>query len=159
MCVLGFLRLLNGYVCIYSLAGKVHKVEDFEILVNEDGFEVLEWVEAKYRSVPKHSIKSCKFDFVGKHASYGLGNVNTDKKALYLPSTEYQKEYWYSTYQVLTVVHEPYNQHLSQVHYFTEKANITRQPHTLKRSRVTNNHNQEITKSVSFAETTETVRA
>lgn len=159
MCVLGYLHLSAGYVCIYSLAKKVLKVSDFEVLVNRDGFELLEWADSEKGLVPKNGIKSCEFNYIGRHKRYGLGNVSTKKKAFYLPWIQDKTEYWYSTYQVLTVVDESYNQELSQVHYLTEKANITRhKPHTMKTSRVTNNHNKEIKQTVSFTERTETVR-
>lgn len=119
MCVLGYFHLSAGYVCIYSLAKKVLKVSDFEVLVNEDGFELLEWADFEKGLVPKHGIRSCKNNYVGRHKTYGLGNVSTEKKVFYLPWIQDETEYWYSTYQVLTVVDESYNQHLSQVHYLT----------------------------------------
>ncbi|XP_062395147.1 natterin-3-like [Sardina pilchardus] len=153
----GYLQLSDGYFCIYALGGHVYTTVDFELLVNTDDFELLEWIPGEYGSVPAYSIKSSTSNFVGRN-KYGLGNVNTDKKAFYLPWIADKKEYQYSSYEVLTVVHEPYNQHLSQVFYFSEKANITRHhPHTLKKSRVTNNHNQQVTKTVRLAESTETV--
>ncbi|KAL2084122.1 hypothetical protein ACEWY4_019640 [Coilia grayii] len=159
LCLLGFFDPLEGYVCIYSLAKQVRTAKDFQVLVNKGNFELLEWIANSYGKVPKYSINSCTSNFVGKNR-YGLGNVDTVAKAFYLPWISDKTEYWYSYYEVLTVVHEPYDQHLSEVSYFSEKVNITKHPpHTLKRSRVTNNHDKEVTQSVSLKETTETTSA
>lgn len=156
-CTLGSL-VPGTHFCTYSLSKRIYTTKNFELLVNKDNFELLEWTKGHNGGVPTYGIKSCGSYYVGRHVRYGMGSVHPESKVIYIPIDG--KEQWYYSYEVLTVVREPYNQHLSKVSYFLERANITRhQPHTLKRSKVTNNHDKAVKKTVSLSETTETVSA
>ncbi|XP_029617775.1 natterin-3-like [Salmo trutta] len=70
----------------------------FEVLVNMDNFEFVEWIEEEYDAVPHHTVKTCPGVeiYVGKN-KYGLGKVVNQHKAFFLPLEG--DDYWYKSYQ------------------------------------------------------------
>lgn len=84
-CDAGFYTPSKGQYCYYSLKTKEEKGFPFEILVNKDNFEILEWNADLYGSVPKNSVWTCsgKQIYVGKN-KYGLGKVSTKDKVFLL---------------------------------------------------------------------------
>ncbi|XP_042187031.1 natterin-3-like [Oncorhynchus tshawytscha] len=70
----------------------------FEVLVNMDNFEFVEWIEEEYGAVPHHTVKTCPDVeiYVGKN-KYSLGKVVTQHKAFFLPLEG--DDYWYKSYQ------------------------------------------------------------
>ncbi|XP_042337808.1 natterin-4-like, partial [Plectropomus leopardus] len=72
----GFYNPDKGPYCLYPDGKKEHRGSPFEILVNRDNFEFLEWKEDSYGSVPQNSVRiSPGIDvYVGKN-KYGLGKV------------------------------------------------------------------------------------
>ncbi|XP_035514196.1 natterin-3-like [Morone saxatilis] len=126
-CEAGFYNPKHGPYCHYPYGDKEVKGEPFDILVNKDNFEILEWKDGSYGSVPVHSLRTC-FDrdvYVGKN-KYGLGKVHVKHKAFFLPWKG--SEYFYKSYQVLTCNQDVYSEHISNVHYNINSAKIIQYP-------------------------------
>ncbi|XP_034548364.1 natterin-3-like isoform X2 [Notolabrus celidotus] len=113
--------------CYYPNQKKEHAGFPFDILVNRDNFEILEWKGGSYGSVPKNSVRTCPDEdiYVGKN-EYGLGKVVTEDKVFYLPWKGY--EYRYSKYQVLTVSEDIISQEIYDVRYNIDKSEILDYP-------------------------------
>ena len=77
-CEAGFYSPSLGPYCHYPYADRGYRAADFQVLVNKDNFEFLEWKEDSYGSVPQDSVRTCsgKNVFVGKN-KFGLGKVVT----------------------------------------------------------------------------------
>lgn len=58
-CDAGFYTPSKGRYCSFSSNKKTIKGYQFEILVNKDDFEILEWKADSYGSVPKNSVWTC----------------------------------------------------------------------------------------------------
>ncbi|XP_067433228.1 natterin-3-like [Thunnus thynnus] len=127
MCNAGFYNPSMGPYCHYPSAKKAYFGSPFEILVNKDNFEILQWKDDSHGSVPQNSVRTCPGEdtYVGKN-KYGLGKVVTQDKAFYLPWKE--KEYSYSHYQVLTFDQNVNSQHIYDVRYNTDESNILKYP-------------------------------
>ncbi|KAK9522041.1 hypothetical protein VZT92_018534 [Zoarces viviparus] len=123
----GFYNHAMGPYCCYPRGGKGYRASPFEILVNKDNFEFLEWKEGSYGKVPENSVKTAsnKEIYVGKN-KYGLGKVDVSNKAFFLPWKQY--EYWYKTYEVLTFNKETFSQNISDVKYKTDGVEIVKRP-------------------------------
>ncbi|GLD75238.1 natterin-3-like isoform X1 [Lates japonicus] len=93
-CEAGFYNPTMGPKCHYPYLEKEYLGSPFEILVNKDNFEFMEWKEGSYGSVPQNSVQTCshKDKYVGKN-KYGLGKVQVMHEAFFLPWEG--KEYWY----------------------------------------------------------------
>ncbi|XP_030218725.1 natterin-3 [Gadus morhua] len=155
-CEAGFYRPSLGPYCHYPYADRGYRAADFQVLVNKDNFEFLEWKEDSYGSVPKDSVRTCSgVDiFVGKN-KYGLGKVVSLHEAFFLPWEG--DEYWYKKYQVLSINRDAYSQHISHVVYALNDAQIFQHPpETMRISGVTNNDCQTVTKTVTISKSTET---
>lgn len=113
-CDTGFYTPGNGPYCYYPSNTKEHKGTPFDILVNKDNFELLEWKDDSYGSVPQHSVCPCSNVCVGKN-KYGLGKVDLKNKAFFLPYNG--DEYWYKYYQVLTTSDNIVSQNFNEVQY------------------------------------------
>eukprot|EP00064_Thunnus_orientalis_P026284 superscaffoldBa00016142_g26782 len=63
-----------------------YRCAPFEVLVNRDNFEFLEWKLGSYGSLPQNSIGTCSGGdkYIGM-SKYGLGKVHTTHRAFYLP--------------------------------------------------------------------------
>uniref|UniRef100_A0A8C9R7N2 Natterin-3-like n=4 Tax=Scleropages formosus TaxID=113540 RepID=A0A8C9R7N2_SCLFO len=149
-CEAGFYTPSKGPYCLYPYANREYYAAEFDILVNEDNFEFLEWKEDSYGSVPPHSVRTCSGVniFVGKN-KYGLGKVVTQHEAFFLPWEG--DEYWYKKYQVLTINTDGYSQHISHVEYDIDKINLFHHPpETLQLARVSNLDCQSIEKTVTL---------
>ncbi|XP_071377010.1 natterin-3-like [Centroberyx affinis] len=154
-CESGFYNPSLGPHCRYPYGGKEYHASSFEILVNKDNFEFLEWKEDSYGSVPKQSVRTCPGGdvYVGKN-EYGLGKVVSRFEAFFLPFDG--KEYWYKNYQVLTINKDATGQHISDIKYAIDEAEILQEPpETMRISKVTNNHCQSVVKKVTISKTTE----
>lgn len=117
-CDAGFYTPSKGPYCYYPSATG-NRGFPFEILVNKDNFEILEWKADSYGSVPKNSVWTCsgKQIYVGKN-HYGLGKVSTQDKVFYLPYND--KEYSYNNYEVLTINENVISQTIYNVSYSNE---------------------------------------
>ncbi len=126
-CEAGFYTPSNGPCCHYPNAKKSYCGSPFEILVNKDNFEILEWKEDSHGSVPQNSVRTCPGEdiYVGKN-KYGLGKVATQDKAFYLPWKG--SEYWYHSYQVLTINDNIISQQIYNVKYNTDESKILKYP-------------------------------
>lgn len=154
-CEAGFYSPALGPYCRYPYGDREFYAPEFQILTNKDNFEFLEWKEDSYGSVPQHSVRTCSNlgIFVGKN-KYGLGKVVPQFEAFFLPWEG--DEYWYKKYQVLTINREAYNQHISDVKYGLDEAEIFQYPpETMQISGVTNNECQSVRKTVRLSKTSE----
>lgn len=143
--------------CNYPYAEKENVCSSFEILVNKDNFEFLEWKDDSYGSVPPNSVKTCPGNdkYVGKN-KYGLGKVIPKDKAFFLPWEG--KEYWYKHYQVLTFNKDITSEHISDVKYRIDEAKIHKYPaETMSKSTITNNACHPVSKTVTLSKTTQVV--
>ncbi|XP_067377625.1 natterin-3-like isoform X2 [Channa argus] len=88
-CSAGFYNPSLGSYCRYAYGKKEKLGSSFQILVNKDQLELLEWKDDSYGSVPLNSINTCPGSntFVGKN-KYGLGKVVPQDKAFFLPYKE-----------------------------------------------------------------------
>ncbi|AWP07706.1 putative natterin-3-like [Scophthalmus maximus] len=152
-CEAGFHTPSKGGFCQYPYADKEYTSSRFEVLVNVDHFEFLQWVEDSYGSVPKYSVKTCpKSDiYVGKN-KYGLGKVVTQHEAFFLPWEG--DEYWYKSYQVLAINRDSYSQHISHVEYAIDQMELFHHPpEALKLAKVTNLECRNVEKTVVLEKT------
>ncbi|XP_061589577.1 natterin-3-like [Cololabis saira] len=153
-CEPGFYNPSLGHYCHYPYGDREHKATQFDILVNKDHFEVLEWKEDSWGSVPSHSVRTCMGvnTYVGKN-KYGLGKVVPRHKAFFLPSEG--KEYYYKSYEVLVINRDYYRQHISNVNYANNAIPVQNLPETMTKSSITNNDCQVVKKTVTLSTTTE----
>lgn len=154
-CEAGFYNPSLGPYCRYPYGDYEYYASKFEILANKDNFEFLEWKEGSYGSVPQHSVRTCPGVgiYVGKN-KYGLGKVVPQFEAFFLPLEGY--EYWYKTYQVLTINRDAYTQHITHVKYAIDDVDVFKYPpETIRISGITNNECQTVVKTVTITKTTE----
>ncbi|XP_041642447.1 natterin-3-like [Cheilinus undulatus] len=152
-CEAGFYTTSKGKFCQYPYADSEYKSSKFDVLVNVDHFEFLQWVEDSYGSVPQYAIKTCPNSdiYVGKN-KYGLGKVVTRHEAFFLPYEG--EEYWYKDYQVLAVNTESYSQHISHVEYGIDQMELFYYPpEALQLAKVTNLECKSVEKTVSLEKT------
>ncbi|XP_056275691.1 natterin-3-like [Pseudoliparis swirei] len=153
-CNAGFYSSNVDPYCHYSLGGKEYTsfLWPFEILVNKDNFEFMEWKDGSYGSVPPNSIKTCSKEvYVGMN-EYGLGKVDVNDKVFYLPWEG--SEYWYRYYQVLTLNKDINSEHLSEVQYKTDGVKpIEYPPETMRKSAITNYQCQTVTGTATLSKT------
>jgi len=152
-CEAGFYTPSNGDFCHYPFADHEYTASKFEVLVNVDHFEFIEWVEDSYGSVPRFAVRTCPdVDiFVGKN-KYGLGKVVTKHEAFFLPWEG--DEYWYKSYQVLAINRDSYSQHISHVEYGIDQMELFyHAPETLQLAKVTNLECNSVEKKVNLEKT------
>ncbi|KAL3975340.1 C-C motif chemokine 24 [Sarotherodon galilaeus] len=140
-CQAGFYSRSLGDFCHYPCGGKEHRTDSFDILVNEDNFEILEWKKGSFGSVSKHAVRTCSSDelYVGKN-EYGLGKVHPRNSAFYLPLRG--KEHKYESYEVLTINRNIDSEIISDS-----------PPETLRISSSINNECNPVTKTVTLSKT------
>uniref|UniRef100_UPI003AAC538D natterin-3-like n=1 Tax=Centroberyx gerrardi TaxID=166262 RepID=UPI003AAC538D len=152
-CEAGFYTPSKGNFCQYPYADNEYTSSKFEVLVNVDHFEFLEWVEDSYGSVPRYAVRTCPdVDiYVGKN-KYGLGKVVSQHEAFFLPWEG--DEYWYKDYQVLAINTDGYSQHISQVEYAVDQMELFHHPpETLQLAKVTNLECNSVAKTVRLEKT------
>uniref|UniRef100_A0A3P8U2W3 Uncharacterized protein n=1 Tax=Amphiprion percula TaxID=161767 RepID=A0A3P8U2W3_AMPPE len=133
--------------------GSEINASDFEILVNEDNFEILEWKDGYYGSVPQNSVRTCADSeiYVGKN-KYGLGKVDPKQKCFFLPWGG--SEYWYRSYKVLTINKDVESNFMTDIRYHTDDAKIVSYPpETMHTSVVINYDCNQATKSADLRNT------
>uniref|UniRef100_A0A3Q1IB06 Uncharacterized protein n=1 Tax=Anabas testudineus TaxID=64144 RepID=A0A3Q1IB06_ANATE len=133
-CEAGFYSPSLGPHCRYAYGGKEKLGSSFSILVNNNNFELLDWKEGSYGSVPQNSINTCSGInvYIGKN-NYGLGKVVPQHKAFFLPYKG--KEYWYKHYQVLTLNKGISKEQIYDVKYKTDGVEIiSYPPETMRKS-------------------------
>lgn len=153
-CEAGFYTPSKGGFCQYPYADREYRSSKFEVLVNVDHFEFLQWVEDSYGSVPNYAVKTCPNSdiYVGKN-KYGLGKVVTQHEAFFLPWEG--DEYWYKSYQVLAINRDSYSQHISHVEYAIDQMELFHHPpEALQFARVTNLECRNVEKTVKLEKTT-----
>ncbi|XP_062400066.1 natterin-3-like [Sardina pilchardus] len=153
-CEAGFYTPSKGNYCQYPYADQEYTAIKFDILVNVDHFEFLEWIEDSYGSVPRDAVQTCPRAgiYVGKN-KYGLGKVVPDHEAFFLPWEG--DEYWYKKYHVLSINTEAYSQHISHVEYGIDEVELFHYPpETIQLAKVTNYECREVEKTVLLEKTT-----
>ncbi|XP_028271101.1 natterin-3-like isoform X2 [Parambassis ranga] len=172
-CHSGFYNPSQGSYCQSPIGDDDSCFGIFKVLVNENDFEILEWKDGSSGSVPKNSVRTCPESeiYVGKN-KYGLGKMDprTDDMtyigyyhffydAFWYRSFQPQvfhlycnrHEYKFSSYQVLTINREVKNHQVSDVHYNTDEAVITKQPpETMRISVVRNAGCNKVVKTVTL---------
>ncbi|XP_038559770.1 natterin-3-like [Micropterus salmoides] len=151
-CSSGFYSSSKGGRCHYTLSGREYLGYPFEILVNKDNYELLEWKDGSWGSVPQNSVQNCYNGdiYVGKN-KYGLGKVHVKHKAFFLPWKG--KEYWYKNYQVLTFEKGISSEKIYDVQYKTDGVKIIAQPpEIIRKSFITNNECSPVVKSLALSE-------
>lgn len=125
--------------CYYANDKKEHAGFPFEILVNKDDSEILEWKDDSYGSVPKNSVRTCPGGniYVGKN-KYGLGKVDTKDKVFNKPMKGSQ--YDYNDYQVLTVSENFISQEIYDVKFNKDQAGILKFPPEIVHKSTIRNH-------------------
>ncbi|XP_075935008.1 natterin-3-like [Anarhichas minor] len=153
-CIAGFYNpgMDSTPSCHYPYGGKAYLGSPFEILVNKNNFEFLEWKEDSYGSVPQNSVSTCSRGiYVGKN-KYGLGKVDVKNQAFFLPRDG--SEYWYKDYQVLTFSKDINSEHISDVKYKTDGVQIiTSPPETMDKASITNKGCQMVTQTATLSKT------
>ncbi|XP_063050440.1 natterin-3-like [Engraulis encrasicolus] len=155
-CEAGFYTPSKGDYCHYPYADQEYTAIKFDILVNQDGFEFIEWLEDSYGDVPTEAIKTCPREeiYVGKN-KYGLGKVVAEHEAFFLPWEG--EEYWYKKYHVLRINQDAYSQHLSHIEYGIDQIELFHHPpETIQQAKVTNYECREVEKTVLLEKTTTT---
>lgn len=153
LCHAGFFHLDLGPYCHYTYGDTENRVHLFEILVNQDNFEILEWKDGTDDLVPENSVRTHSSDtiYVGKN-KYGLGKVDPKSKVFYLPWKG--RQYSYNTYQALTINMNVIHEHMSNVTYITDKAKISQHPpETMRIVTITNNECNPVAKTATFSST------
>lgn len=143
-----------GPHCHYAYYYKEHLGSPFDILVNKDNFELLEWKDGSRGSLPPNSIYAVPNDvYVGRN-QYGLGKVHLRHGEFFLPWKG--KEYCYKSYQVLTFNRDVISEHITDVKYKIDDLNIIKYPpETLTKTAITNNSNKEVKQTATLSKTTE----
>ncbi|XP_041793914.1 natterin-3-like [Chelmon rostratus] len=152
-CESGFYTPGKGSFCLYPFAENEYASSKFEVLVNVDHFEFLQWVEDSHGSVPHYAVKTCPNSdiYVAKN-KYGLGKVVTRHEAFFLPWEG--DEYWYKSYHVLAVNTASYSQHISHVEYGIDQMKLFHYPpETLQLAKVTNLECRDVEKTVKLEKT------
>uniref|UniRef100_A0A3Q3G402 Uncharacterized protein n=1 Tax=Labrus bergylta TaxID=56723 RepID=A0A3Q3G402_9LABR len=149
-CSAGFFNPSKGLRCHYPYAEEERLGYPFEILVNKDNFEILEWKDDSWGGVPEHSVTTCLGQdvYVAKN-QYGLGKVHARHEAFFLPWEG--KEYWYKHYQVLTVNKNVYKERMYNVIYNTNVKVTEHPPQIMVQSTITNKECLPVTKTLSLS--------
>lgn len=153
-CDAGFYTPSKGRYCYYPSAIEKRSFQ-FEILVNKDNFEILEWNADSYGSVPKNSVWTCsgKQIYVGKN-EYGLGKVSTKDKVFYLPYKD--KEYSYKKYKVLTISENVISQTIYNVRYNNDDSKVFKfPPEVMHEATISNYECHKVVKTVTLSKTYE----
>ncbi|XP_070690410.1 natterin-3-like [Pempheris klunzingeri] len=151
-CESGFYSSSMGPYCYYPFKHEEYYTSSFEILVNKDNFEVLEWKEESYGQLPPNSVRNCysQNKFAAKN-EYGLGKVHVENECFYLPWEG--DEYWYYHYHVLTINKNIYEEHIFDVIYNTNADVIAFPPEAMRKSTITNNQCSTVVKTLQLQKT------
>ncbi|KAL7391128.1 hypothetical protein ABVT39_004620 [Epinephelus coioides] len=155
-CEAGFYTPSKGPYCHYANTKKALSGFPFEILVNKNMFEVLEWKRDSYGSVPQSAVRTCPGEdiYVGMN-EYGLGKVDTRHKVFYLPWKD--DEYRYHDYQVLTTDENIISQLIYDVRYSTDELEIFHYPpEIMQKSAISNYECHSVLKTDTLSKTYET---
>ncbi|NXG69709.1 NATT4 protein, partial [Baryphthengus martii] len=111
----------RGPFCFFPFAAWERWTDDFKVLVNEGGFEALDWVDDSFGGVPENAVEGCPAVdvFVGRNG-YGLGKVSKEQRALFV--VDDGEEVWFKWYQVLAVKKGPADVTISHVRYNLSEA-------------------------------------
>ncbi|KAM6225592.1 natterin-3-like [Spheniscus humboldti] len=144
----------RGPFCFFPYGEWEQSTPDFKVLVNVGGFEVLDWVDDFFGSVPKDAVEGCpSVDiFVGRNC-YGLGKVSKEQRAAFMMVDG--MEVWYKWYQVLVVKKGPADVTISDVRYNMSGAVEHGEDVTLMKTMVRNEGCRGVRKAVTLEEATE----
>ncbi|XP_051923909.1 natterin-3-like [Hippocampus zosterae] len=138
--------------CAYAYDGAGYSSTQFEVLVNRDDFEILQWTEGNDGSVTENSIKTCANDdiYIGKN-EYGLGEVKVSEEVFNLPWGG--SRYWYRSYMVLETMRDVKREHLMDVRYkIADAKSIKYPPEVLNRNGISNGQCESIKHAVKLSQ-------
>ncbi|XP_034727103.1 natterin-3-like [Etheostoma cragini] len=141
--------------CLFPYRDKELRGSPFEILVNKDNFEIIEWKDGSYGSVPENAVETFPGSkiYIGKN-KYGLGKVDVKNEAFILPWEG--DEYWHKSYQVLTFNKDVIHEDISDVKYKTDGVKVIPYPsETFKESVLTNDFFEPMTLATMLSKTTQ----
>ncbi|XP_075381878.1 natterin-3-like isoform X2 [Mycteria americana] len=144
----------RGPFCFFPYGEQELSSHNFKVLVNEGGFEVLDWVDSSFGGVPENAVEGCpSIDvFVGRNR-YGLGKVSKVQRAAFVVVDG--EEVWYKWYQVLVVKKSPADVTISDVLYNMSGAVESREDVTLVKTTVRNEGCRGVRKAVTLEEAVE----
>ncbi|RXM93325.1 Natterin-4 [Acipenser ruthenus] len=122
----GFYTPSKGSYCYYAMSNKEERTSDFDLLVNEDNFELLQWKMGFFDILPDSSVMANSGGTIVGRNKYGLGKVVPQFKAFFQPRDG--KEYFFKLYEVLSFVPELYSQKIYDVRYSLGEMKLTRNP-------------------------------
>uniref|UniRef100_A0A3P8TTW4 Natterin-3-like n=1 Tax=Amphiprion percula TaxID=161767 RepID=A0A3P8TTW4_AMPPE len=152
-CEAGFYTPSLGLFCNYPKNKKELRGFPFEVLVNKDNFETLEWKDSSNGSPVQNAVRTCPGVevYVGKN-KYGLGKVVTQDNVFYLPWKG--GLYSYRSYQVLTINENIVSQQIEKVVYNTDKFEIiSYPPEIIRETAITNYECTPVVKTDSLSKT------
>ncbi|NWH65235.1 NATT3 protein, partial [Geococcyx californianus] len=129
-CNIGAFVPERGPYCFFPYGEQELRTQSFKVLVNMGGFEVLDWVDDSFGSVPENAVEGCpSVDvFVGRNF-YGLGKISKQQRAAFMIVDG--EEVWYKWYQALVVKKGLAEATISDVHYNLSEAVEQREDVTL----------------------------
>ncbi|XP_053194971.1 natterin-3-like [Scomber japonicus] len=153
-CHSGF-HTAGSYTCNYPFHVKEEVCFDFDVLVNKDDLEALEWKADSDGSVPQNAVKTCSsYDVYVAKNKYGLGKMHARNKVFYLPW--HGSDYRYKEYDVLALNKNIFKEHISDVMYkIDEAARFQHPPEVMGKSTIINNECREVTKTSKISKTYE----
>ncbi|KAM9858656.1 natterin-4-like [Aulostomus maculatus] len=158
-CESGFYSPEKGPFCYFPHGQFVYATPTFDILVDKDYFEFLQWTDGVCGGVSTYAIQTCTGEekYVGKNR-YGLGKVDVDRKGFILSLGK--EAYWYSHYKVLEANKDVRSEHLLDVVYDSEGAEVEKlPPEILHRTSVSNYGADPVTSNVTISKTTQVEHA
>ncbi|XP_029999388.1 natterin-3-like [Sphaeramia orbicularis] len=137
---IGFYCPTLDHYCHYAAGGREHRRSSFEILVNKDNFELLEWKPGSYGSVPENAVKSVPdLDIYVAKTRFGLGKVHARHEAFFHPYDG--SEHWHKHYDILTFSRDIIKEEIHDLIYHTNGVHVLKNPpEILATTRVSNNN-------------------
>ncbi|XP_068452308.1 natterin-3-like [Clinocottus analis] len=145
-CQAGFYTPSKGNYCHYRCGKKKKSASQFEILVNKDNFESLEWKVGSRRSVPGDSVKTCSNVniYVGRN-KYGILNLHTRCKGSFLSWKGFA--IFYKPCMVLTFRKDVISEEISNFKYNTPTSVFKYPPDSMFTTTVDNNECSPVVKT------------
>uniref|UniRef100_A0A4W6CSA7 Uncharacterized protein n=1 Tax=Lates calcarifer TaxID=8187 RepID=A0A4W6CSA7_LATCA len=144
-CEPGFYNPSLGPHCRYVLSGKEHLGSLFDILVNKDGVELLEWKGGSHGSVPQNSVKACSWVFCYVGTSMDIRPSSFPGKVKSIDTRPMTS---------MTINMDVTSWHISGIRYNTGGAKVIQYPpETLRMSTIINNECQSVVKKVELSKT------
>ncbi|KAM9699254.1 natterin-3-like isoform 2-T3 [Menidia menidia] len=146
---------LPPHRCSYPYGSKEMASTDFEILVNQDHFEKLDWKKGSEVTELEMPVKTCEGTetyYVGRN-EHGLGKVNPKTKTFYFVKNKVETQS--SDYEVLTISGDVQSQTLFDVKYKVDPSYIKNpKSKVMKTSIISNQQCRTVSKEATLSKTT-----